>query len=178
MATKGTLMGEAQTREARHADIHGWLEDHRAEMDRLNSQRDTLDQQFRFYVAARGSTPAAEKARVRDVHETALRYAEVEAALITREIAAASLRLELIPTAPDPAKLARAEQTASQAIAVRDSLRKQQLEADRGRDQLESRLRELGKRQTESRAVVEVRRRRAAQTAAQQPLTTRRLVVA
>jgi hypothetical protein len=154
------------------------LEDHQIEMGRLGTERDTLDRQFRFYVAARGSTPAAEKERIEAVHATAQRFAEIEAAIVTRQIAATTLRLESVPDSPDPIELAAAETAATEAIATRDGLRRQTLEAQRGRDQLELQLRGLRKQQTEAATIVEVRRRRAAQAAIQQPLAAKRLVVA
>ncbi len=171
-------MGETQLREARAVEVAAWLQDHQIEMDRLNTERDRLDQEFRWLSQARGSTPTSERERIQSVHTSAQRFAEIEAAIVTRQIAATTLRLESVPAAPDATELAVAEAAATEAIATRDGLRRQALESQRDRDQLEHSLRELGKRQTESRAIVEVRRRRAAQAGQQGPLATKRLVIA
>jgi len=177
MAAKTHTTSERQQREARQRQILDWLADHATELERLNSQRDTLDQQFRFYVAARGSTPAAEKERQVAVKQTALHFAEIESAIIARQTAADTLRLEMLPDPPDPAALAAAEQAASEAIASRDLLRQQTLETQQARGQLERSLHALGKQEAEARSRVAQRRRQMAQ-AGTQPLAVRRLVIA
>jgi hypothetical protein len=136
---------EAQAREARAVEVAAWLQDHQVELERLNTERDRLDLQFRWLTQARGSSPSSERERVQSVHETAQRFAEIEAAIVTRQIAATTLRLESVPDSPDPIELAAAEATATEAIATRDALRRQALEAQRDRDQIEAQLRSLRK---------------------------------
>jgi hypothetical protein len=178
MTSKGNIMGETQLREARAVEVAAWLQDHQVELERLNTQRDALDQQFRWVSQSRGSSPTSERERIQSVHEIAQRFAEIESAIITRSIAAGTLRLEMLPDAPDPIELARAEEAATEAIAIRDALRRQALESQRDRDQIEAQLRSLRKQAVESAAKVEVRRRRAAQAGQQGPLATKRLVIA
>jgi hypothetical protein len=178
MTSKTHTTVEAETREARQEQVRGWLEDHQIEMDRLGTERDSLDMRFRFLTQARGSSPTSERERVQSVHETTLRYAEIESAIIIRSIAAGTLKLELVPNSPDPIELAAAEQAATEAIAIRDGLRRQALEAQRGRDDLERSLHGLGKQQAEAVAKVATRRRQAAQAGQQGPLAAKRLVIA